>query len=407
MASLPLDVLLEIAARSDPVTLVRFAATCRAVRRRVADPTFWRRLRLRHSDRFVPSLLRGHLMMAYKDRSFSNVELQFVDTTTPDATARPVTADDGFLHRTDGKTSMRRQDHVASRDGLLLVWSSNNRPPYDSDLCVCDPATRRSQPLPAEPMFRNEVARTLWQPYVLLVGDGESDAAGGVGQPFQVLKTNLALSPNHRFLKIHIFSSDTGMWGPYVEIQAPDLHGSRLLKGEEKPLVVDGSVHWLCVTDKGNYVLKLQVGEAKVVVTELPATFPRPMKMYRDLEYLLVTTSPSCGSLMVLVAGRRKISAWVQEKQTGKWKEEAQDVIENDDIPREKTRHHTFDVWLHWFAERSCIVLIEMKGYGFFLLDIRSMKIVNRYETWSMYAANDHPYEMHLSSWVPTFSGTL
>nr|CAB3458882.1 unnamed protein product [Digitaria exilis] len=57
---LPLDILLEIAARSDPATLIRCAATCRDMRRRAADPaaTF----RLRHTGgRFVLPLLRGHL----------------------------------------------------------------------------------------------------------------------------------------------------------------------------------------------------------------------------------------------------------------------------------------------------------------------------------------------------------
>uniref|UniRef100_K4A390 F-box domain-containing protein n=1 Tax=Setaria italica TaxID=4555 RepID=K4A390_SETIT len=53
-ASLPLDVIADIAARSDPATLVRCAATCSDLRGRVDDPGF--RLRLRHADRFVPSL---------------------------------------------------------------------------------------------------------------------------------------------------------------------------------------------------------------------------------------------------------------------------------------------------------------------------------------------------------------
>ncbi|KAJ1280862.1 hypothetical protein BS78_04G264700 [Paspalum vaginatum] len=61
-ASLPLDIVLDIAARTDPATLVRCAATCRDLHARVADPGFQRGLRLRHADCFVPSLLRGHLI---------------------------------------------------------------------------------------------------------------------------------------------------------------------------------------------------------------------------------------------------------------------------------------------------------------------------------------------------------
>ncbi|TVU37387.1 hypothetical protein EJB05_10699, partial [Eragrostis curvula] len=354
MASLPLDVLLEIAACSDPVTLVRFAATCRAVRRRVADPTFRRRLRLRHADRFVPSLLRGNLITRH-DRA----ELQVVDTTTADATDWPLAAAEGFLPQTDGETS-RWQQHVASHDGLLLVRSSNHQPPYDPDLCVCDPATGRSQALPAEPTFGDGVAPTsLWQPYALLVGDdgnGGGATDDGAVQPFQVLKTNLAVSPNRRFLQIHIFSSDTGMWGPYTEIRTPRLHGSRLLHGGGKPLVFDGAVHWLCLTDKASYVLKLQVlREAKVSVTALPVTYPRPAINPKD--HLLVTALP-CGSLVVLVAYRKKIYAWVQDKQTAKWKQKAQKVVKKNGIPFQKT-HGAFDVWLLWFAQSSDIVLVE------------------------------------------------
>src|SRR4051812_36144540 len=56
---LPADLLLEISARSDPVTLVRCTATCKALRRQIADPAFHHCLRLLHADRFVSMLLLG------------------------------------------------------------------------------------------------------------------------------------------------------------------------------------------------------------------------------------------------------------------------------------------------------------------------------------------------------------
>uniref|UniRef100_A0A0Q3Q7C3 F-box domain-containing protein n=1 Tax=Setaria italica TaxID=4555 RepID=A0A0Q3Q7C3_SETIT len=52
---LPLDLVLEIAALSDPATLVRCVAASKDLHRRIADPAFHGRLRLRHADRFVPS----------------------------------------------------------------------------------------------------------------------------------------------------------------------------------------------------------------------------------------------------------------------------------------------------------------------------------------------------------------
>ncbi|XP_025801799.1 uncharacterized protein LOC112881352 [Panicum hallii] len=96
-ASLPLDLVADIAARSDPVTLVRCAATCGDLRGRVADPGFRRRLRLRQADRFVPSLLRGHLI---GDKSYSKSEpskderMYLVDATAAGDTVGVLRADE-------------------------------------------------------------------------------------------------------------------------------------------------------------------------------------------------------------------------------------------------------------------------------------------------------------------------
>ncbi|CAN6353222.1 unnamed protein product [Urochloa humidicola] len=93
-SSLLLDLILDIAARSNPATLVRCAAACKELRRHIADPAFRHRLRLRRSDNcFVPSLLRGHLVV----RHFGvNDELHLVDTTSPyvtrDCSAPPCTS---------------------------------------------------------------------------------------------------------------------------------------------------------------------------------------------------------------------------------------------------------------------------------------------------------------------------
>nr|CAB3458883.1 unnamed protein product [Digitaria exilis] len=85
--ALPLDVLADIAARSvDPATVVRCAATCRDMRRRAADESFRRRLRLRHTaGRFVLPLLRGHLMGPTHRRKD---EQYMVDTAAAAATTR-------------------------------------------------------------------------------------------------------------------------------------------------------------------------------------------------------------------------------------------------------------------------------------------------------------------------------
>ncbi|CAN6185648.1 unnamed protein product [Urochloa humidicola] len=106
-ASLPLDVMADIAARSDPVMLVRCAATCIDMRERVADPAFHRRLRLRHADRFVPSLLRGHLLgkRSYKINGQPNDDerVYLVDTPAAGATVRLLPAGESFPPGQDGE----------------------------------------------------------------------------------------------------------------------------------------------------------------------------------------------------------------------------------------------------------------------------------------------------------------
>ncbi|RLM86316.1 hypothetical protein C2845_PM04G33260 [Panicum miliaceum] len=406
MPSLPLDIVLEIAARSDPATLVRCAATCGDVRRRVAGGG-GQALRLRHADRFVPSLLRGHLEARYVS-NYRNVMLHLVDTTAPDTTtARVLTAADGFPPPPDG-TNVRWQSPMASRDGLLLVRITDWQPRRE-ELRVCDLATGRSQTLPPGPAFPG-VAQKFWEPYVLLAGDGEPGGASGI-RPFQVLKTNLVMSDHHRYLQTQTFSSEKGTWGKYTEIRAPHFRGSALLQGGGRPLVAGGAVHWLCVTNSGGYVLKLHIRTAQVAVTALPVSFPCPAAHEWGIDYLLATTAAG-GEVMVLVADgwNKNISAWVQTKPTAKWTQRPQVVVENEAMLRFRNMRWsgTFHVKLHWFAERSGLVLLSSNGYGEFWLDLRSMEIVR----WCPGSPDQHgagslPYEMDLSSWVPTFSGTI
>ncbi|CAL5085289.1 unnamed protein product [Urochloa decumbens] len=408
---LPLDVILEIAALTDPATLVLCAATCGDVRGRVADPSFHRRLRLRHvADRFVPSLLRGHVEVRYLD-DYSSLALHLVDIAAADTTtARLPTAADGFPPHPDGK---RWHQPVASRDGLLLVRTTDWIKPPHEELRVCDMATGRSQTLPPEPTFPAGVAQKNWDPYVLLVGDGEAGGAAsdGIGvRPFQVLKTNLVMSGHHRYLETQTFSSANGAWDRYTEIRTPHLHGSSVLQ-RVRPLVACGAVHWLCVTKSAGYVLKLHVRTAQVNVTTLPVSFPC-YEFGFGVDYLLAMAGG--GELMVLVADGKNnnISAWAQTKpQMAKWKQRPQVVMENEVLLRFSNARWsgTFNVQLHWFAERSGLVLLSSFGYGEFWLDLRSMEIVR----WFPGSPDLHyrteclPYEMDLASWVPTFSNTI
>nr|TKW25089.1 hypothetical protein SEVIR_3G093800v2 [Setaria viridis] len=339
-AWLPLDLLLEIAAQSDPATLVRCTATSKELHRHIADPAFRRRLHLRRAGRFVPSLLRGRLQVDRYDG-----RLRLVDNTTAHVT-RLVSAAACFPPAADGETAFWFWQAVAARDGLILIsgcggWGT------DEKLCVYCPATGRSQALPLGPRFDNGQ-------YVLLVGDGEE--GGGVGRPFQVLKACFVKPPGRwRSLQIHAFSSEQGTWAPRIRSSSPlIMYGDEMLQRPGNSVVVGDTVHCLYHLDRTYYVLKLHVKAARVTFTELPKSFHRACRFLEDrTEQILLATSSSGRSLIVLVANNDMISGWAQSERTGKWSKRPQFV---KDCGVMKGRPGS--VRLEWFAEKSGIVLV-------------------------------------------------
>ncbi|KAF8679413.1 hypothetical protein HU200_045757 [Digitaria exilis] len=384
-ASLPIDVIAAIAARSDPATLVRCAATCGDMRGRVADPGF--RLRLRHADhRFVPSLLRG-ILLGDRESTYRNDDQ--LDMYLLDATAGSLRrAAESFAPGEDGEP-LELYMPLSAREGLVLV--------RDGDLHVCNLATGRFETLPPEPEFGGLC--------VLLVGDGVDAGGGAVGRPFQVVKASLVLEEKHRRLVVQTFSSELGT-----------------------PLVAGGAVHWLCFTDTAAYVLKLRVRSSaaaapRLAVTKLPERFPYNGGKFSNngwwwwIRHLLVTMAPG-GSPAVLVADKDKITAWTQSKHSARWNQQPQVAIECKAISRflgnvvgeEKERQHMRG-WdneqatnLVGFAERSGIVLIKLYDC-FFCLNLQSKQIVSCFLDPSIRDKDVYcPYEMDISNWVPSFS---
>lgn len=267
-----------------------------------------------------------------------------------------------------------------------------------------DLATCRSHTLPAEPAFPN--SRDSEIQYVLLAGDhSESNA---VGRQFQVVKARVVSLDHRRYLQTQTFSSEHDAWGPYTEIRAPHIVGGSY-RPLGRPLIVGDVVYWLCLLsdDRTILVVKLQPKEARVTLSKLP--FPHVGRC------LLATSSAGGGSPIILVADDVEISTWVQIGQTMKWKKSPQPVIKNEAIIRfdgvddESTRRRLANSkarpHLQWFAERSGVVLIEVSDFCYFWLDLQSKKIV-RWFSGSRYLTVRCPYEMDLSSWVPTFSTT-
>ncbi|KAK3127949.1 hypothetical protein QOZ80_7AG0580540 [Eleusine coracana subsp. coracana] len=416
--SLPFDVMVEIVACSDPATLVRFAATCREARRRVADdPTFRGRLRLRHTDRFVLPLLRGHLALECSFFTNNKDVLWLVDTTAADVT-KLVKVREG-LASGPGCKHLTKLKPVSSRDGVLLIRATNTQSNRE-ELLVCGTATRRSQILPPQPPKPDTFPTWSHPQHVLLVGDGETSGdVGEVGRPFQVVNvikvpsSKQCRNNNEWCMHIQTFSSENGTWDPYTETRTRANNLIRCGSYESDPLVVDDVLYWMCLTGNGSYVLMLHVKAKRLTPTMLPTRFPHLIPG-ANTSYLLATNSV-CGSPIVLVADDEKISMWVQCKHTARWKEQPQIVIKNDDILQfdnvsDSLEGRPWKVYLELvcFSERSGAVLIRIRNWCLFWLDLQSKKIVRwfadrRVNSASMYC----PYEMDLSSWVPSFNSTL
>ncbi|KAJ1292287.1 hypothetical protein BS78_02G380500 [Paspalum vaginatum] len=282
-ASLPFDVLLEIAARTDPATFIRCAATCRDMRRRVPP-------RLQRTDRFVLPFLIGHLagLGSHLDILNGRDDRFLVDTSTAaDGSTRLTKVKWGFASSSAStagppETASPRGggEPLDSSEGLLLARTAQD------ELMMCNPATGRRQTLPPAPSFGVQYAYQEPRRHVLLVGDGVADdgSIAVVGRPFKVVKAKLVLSKHQRAARcliVQTFSSEHGAWGSRLPRRDPDPEPRRR--------------------------------------RTLPARH----------------TSPGAGgSPCVLVAGKEKIWAWVQSTHTKLWRQQPQVVIDNEAVAR-------------------------------------------------------------------------
>ncbi|TVU00372.1 hypothetical protein EJB05_54193, partial [Eragrostis curvula] len=352
---LPLDLVLEIATRSDPTTLVRCAATCKDVRRRITDQAFHGSLRLHHADGcLVPSLLRGHLV-------WNTVrDLLLIDNATKHATKLPL-----------GTACWPRPKVLAARDGLILIITIGSK---EHRLYVFSPTKGHIQFVPHQ--------RYDGQ-YVLLAGD-DDDNVNRSCRSFRVVKVkSVSWNGNRRVLQFQPFFSEDGRWGRSVKVPIPYVHGGwfRL-----HPLVTNGALHWLCRSDKLYYIVKLHVESAMVTTTELPMSFHQEYgSTAAARKQLLLATKPSvAGSrrLCVFAADSDKISVWAQsERDPSRWTRQPQMEIKrelitlfgwDDRLVQERMR----TVRLEWFSDRSGSMLFDVPGEGCYMLDVRSKKIV-------------------------------
>ncbi|CAL4924123.1 unnamed protein product [Urochloa decumbens] len=131
-ATLPEDLILEIAARSDAATLFHCAAVCRLLRREILSPAFVGRV-CRAPDGVVPPRLLGLLGDTF----------YLVRPATQPAASFTERSIGSFVSRSAGDLRTHYWPHT-SRGGLIVLEGG-------SDMCVYDPMTGARTFLPAPP----------------------------------------------------------------------------------------------------------------------------------------------------------------------------------------------------------------------------------------------------------------
>lgn len=373
---LPLDLLLQIFARSDPVTLVRCAATCKLLWSHAADPAF--RGRVRSADRFLIGLLYEY---PHDRRVKIRTPPRFIPAKSPSASP-PISVTSFVSSNADLFDSY---DLVASRDGLLVLrqWQST------SDLlCVCHPVTGHFSFLPSATIYGNM--------YVLLRAEDDRHA----DLSFQLIVVD-------GLLRTQTLSSKAGAWGVITSTAVPPVvpYTRRV---QPFPVVLGGVAYWLYQqpATRFYYIVSLDVvtGEARSI--EVPQDCHRWRLAVGGYKELLLASSVD-GKLGLLVAESFTISIWTQpEDPAGRWARCV--VIERETILRsvEPTLPPIAcqSVALEWFGERSGSVVFQMLGVGLLLLNLRTKQIHQLGTSSKLVTFEACPYECDLVSLLPAMT---
>ncbi|XP_066164613.1 uncharacterized protein [Oryza sativa Japonica Group] len=241
-STLPDDVLLEIFVRSDAASIVRSAATCKSLRRRILHQQFRHRHRAGNGN---ASLLLG---VSYRLRTDLNT---FVGVTSSSSPLR------------FNASLLESFEPMASRDGLLVLKQrvANNAGDggehrsngfffkgrsYSFNVCVCSiftgggDVTTFLPPMDPAMHVNMESHKNIYPPALLAVG-----AAGGGGgrSSFELLVMDCNL-------RTQTFSSEKGGWNAVRAAHlAPGHHQRRprMPVPNSLPAIVGRAVHWLGV----------------------------------------------------------------------------------------------------------------------------------------------------------------
>lgn len=378
LPSLPADTILEILSRvGDATAVVRCAATCKAWRRLILEPSFLSRRRAGRSD---PSNLLGFFFRDTSQklprrRLYLRRPTRFLPLgpSQSQATALPLSH---FLPKPDAAGLSGFAPVTSGASGLLALRRSPASSCDPVRVCVCDPVAGTSTflpPLPSTPVPEN---------IVFLEADGSS---------FRLL----AVMDRPMGIRLRVFSSQTGQWGTAVTAQLPD----NMVVVLSSPAVVhNGAVHWICGTRAlPNAVHALAVRPAQAEVSVCRFDLPLRAGIHRLSHAAgavrLSSSAQGCLSLVLLDEPVNVISIWNLEDNgtDGKSWELGKTVHLAAVLPST-----IFDPSVVALCDQSGSLFLRAVGEGLFVLNLET-EVMSR-------VCNDHcakflcPYVANLSS---------
>ncbi|KAK3158282.1 hypothetical protein QOZ80_2AG0135110 [Eleusine coracana subsp. coracana] len=347
---LPLDIVLEILARSDASTIARCGATCKLLRHHVTDPAFLRRLDLGSGDHFLLGLLY-HRRFAFPWTETTRFPPLFTSATLSVSVVANVTTE------MDGP-----YDPVASSGGLIVP----RREDEASRLCVCDPAAGRRYVLPPKKIpDRLHVIMPEDQGFKLLVAD--------------------------HHLETQTYSSKAGAWGRVTETPA-GVPGA-YQQVQPSHVVLGGVAHWLYHQRLSPIysVLALDVATGQAAWIATPQDCHRRRTVTSTVEKpkeVLLVSSPD-GKLALLVWERPiAVTMWTMatDDDDDAGSESAGRSWARRVVIKWATIFRSVNPWSNsplgcqqiafaWFAEGSGTVVLHMSKVGIVLLNLRTLEV--------------------------------
>ncbi|KAL6626308.1 hypothetical protein ACP70R_030034 [Stipagrostis hirtigluma subsp. patula] len=373
LAPLPADLQVEILSRvGDAVSVVRCAATCKAWRRLIQDPSFvssLHRLRRRRAGGFDPASLLGFFFRDTSQRLprrrlYRRRPTRFLllAPSQPQPQSQPsppvVLPLSRFLDCAGGLDGFAP---VASGDGGLLAlcrFQAASR--GTAVICVCNPLARTSTFLPPLPPL-------FFPDNVLFLEAG--------GPLFRLLAV---MDDQHGGLLLRVFSSETGRWDEAVTAELPD----NMVMYVCSPAVVHlGAVHWVCGTRALPHAVHAVAVRLPPAVASV-SRFDLPLhagvhRLTRVPETVRLASSPQ-GILSLVLLDALVLSIWNLQDTIAHRKEwscyKAVDLTPL--LPPITFSRPKVELSIQGFCEKSGALFFRVAGEGLFAFNLETKKLV-------------------------------